>query len=535
VRKAAREAGDDGVASAAQCRQLIRNCGTPHRLHSNRLAQTLLERVGGDRPARNTLEELLERALSRVSTRERGIIRRCDIDGELHARVAKELGISERHLYRQRQRILQKIAALLLDPPSEGTRIGINAVDSIEQLIRTSRVLEENGAHAVAAEIIEKRAGESVDALERSRLFLHLASLHARSGLLARADESLSTALRHAGHDPRRDRVLDAEMALTHATVLEEAAKGEPLVAELAEESIGLVRSSDSVRYDPMAAGILVKALSLRALVACFSGDFARLHTTASEICNIQPLLSEGDPDSQMAALYAQGLANLLCENNLNAALHSVGRAMQIAQGAGLSISSIMLAVDLASLYRVRRKADEAIAMLTPRLDVARALGNQKTLVACLIELAGAHIDVRDYLRARHLIDEAGALAEGNRALYAAFLKVSSAVHLGMKHFDEAFEESRAAAVAYAQLGKLRLVGTSLRYQADALISMGDRRGALSAIRGAVDALEAMSPRGELASAYTLLGRISGNARHLDTARKLREVSTNTGKRDRLT
>jgi hypothetical protein len=82
-------------------------------------------------------------------------------------------------------------------------------------------------------------------------------------------------------------------------------------------------------------------------------------------------------------------------------------------------------------------------------------------------------------------------------------------------------ETSRAAKSAYAALGKSRLVGTSLRLEAEALLGSGDRRAALATIRAAIEVLSSGSHRSALAGAYTVLGRISGNARYLDTALRL--------------
>jgi tetratricopeptide (TPR) repeat protein len=385
-----------------------------------------------------------------------------------------------------------------------------------------SRALEENGAFAVAADVIERSALECVDSIERARLFLRLAELHARTGSSMRADECVMMALRHAAHESHHDPILEAEIAYTKALVLEQCGKAEPAVVELTERSIHFVRSTSSPHYGHLAAGILVKALSLRAQAACFMGDVEAIKATVDETNATLPYLRETDADSQMAALYAQSHGKLFCENDLNAGAQCLGQAMQIAQDAGLSVSSIILAVNLASIYRLERNPTRAAAMLMARLDVARALGNRKALAALLVELASAYVDLHDYARARLAINEASGLVEGDRTLQAPFLRASATVHLRTNFFREALNESRAAEATYAQLGKSRLVGTSLTLQAEALRSTGDRRAALVTIRHAIDALSAGSHRIALARAYELLGAISGNTRHTETARKLR-------------
>ncbi len=473
-----KEASD--VALATQCRQLIRNVATPRRLRCNALAKMLLERVKGDR-GYGLLPELLERALGQLSPRERAIIQRCDIDCEVHARVASDLGISKRHLYRKRKRILEKLVSLLTHLRDDPRVEAVEAIDSIAQFVKTSRVLEENGAYTSAAQLLERRAAESTDSRQRSRLFLRLAELHARNESLALADESYDRAIRHAAEETSRDPVLEAEASLTCALLADESAKRQSVVARMAERSVALVRSTGSERYDPAAAAILVRALSLRALAACFTGEPGSIRAAVSDIRETKHFLADFDADSHLAALYAEHLANVFCENDLRAAVSSLAYAMELAQSSGLSSSSIMAAVNLASIYRLRREPARAIAVLSDRLDVARAVGNRKSLASVLIELAGAHVDARDHRRAGHLLDEAASIRVG-APLQAALLRTSATNHLAAQRFADALEESEAAAIAYEDLGKMRLMGTTLRSQAFALLALGDRRGARRAI-----------------------------------------------------
>ncbi len=519
--KSAPTARSDATTTAAECRHLVRNIAMPGRLRSNEIAQTLLKRAPANKEASDSLKAAVNQALDRLSLRDRHIIERCDLNREIHAIVAAELGISERHLYRERQRIFERLSTLLLALPSERSIRFVESIDSTEQLVKTSRALEENGACGVAADVLERRALESPDALERTRLFLRLAELHARTGFSTRADECVEIALRHAAHATYRSPVVDAELALTRAQILEDEGQGEPLVVELSERSVALIRSANSSHYDQTAAGVLVRALALRAQAATFIGDFEAALRAVAEMRTALPALHQGDADSRMAALFAQFVSKALCESDLDASADCLGEAMQIAQDAGLSVSSILLAVNLAALYRLGRDAGHAIAILTPRLSVARVLGNRRVLAMLLIELASGHVDLRDYARAREALDEAVELVHGNRSLEAPFLRASARTSIGVRQFGDALEASRAAKSAYASLGKSRLVGTSLRLEAEALLGTGDRRAALATIRAAIEALSSGSHRSALAGAYKVLGRISGNARYHDTALRL--------------
>jgi tetratricopeptide (TPR) repeat protein len=515
----------DSAALTAQCRQLVRNIATPGRLRSNQLARAILDRAPAECDAPAALKEAIALALDRLSARDRRIIERCDLDREVLALVAAELRISERHLYRERQRIFERLAVVLLAAPGKRPEIFVETIDSIEQLVKTSRALEENGACTVAAEVLERRALESADPLERTRLFLRLAELHARSGSTAQADESLEMALRNAAQIAQRPRLVDAEVALTRAHVLEAGGEAQPLVLELSNRSIQLIRSAQSAHYDHAAAGVLVRALALRAQAASFVGDLEMARGTTAEMRGALANLHHADADSRMAALFAEFLTKALCDNDLDASADCLGHAMQIAQDSGLSVSSILLAVNLASLYRLRHDPGRAAAILASRLEVARVLGNRRVLPALLIELASAHLDLHDYRRAKQILAEAIDLVDGNRTLQAPYFRVSAATSIRMRLVGDALESSRAAGRAYESLGKSRLVGSSLKLQAEALLLTGDRRAALAAIRNAIDALSNGSHRSALASAYAVMGRISGNFKHLETARQLGKPS----------
>jgi tetratricopeptide (TPR) repeat protein len=510
----------DTSATVRECREILRNLATPQRLRSNPLAQKILERSEARKDPRRAFSAAVYDALNRLDPHDRRILERCDIDREIHSVVAADMAISERHLYRERHRIFESFTALLLASPDRHP-VTLETVDSIEQLVKTARALEENGAASVAAEIIERRALECVDPIERARLFMQLAELHARSGASMRADECVDIASRNVASDAQRTPILEAEIAFTRAFVIEQGGEAEPVVAELAERSIHFVRSTRSPHYGSGAAGILVRALALRTQAACFTGDVEAIRATVHETCAALPYLRATDADSQIAALFSQSHAKVFCENDLDAGAQLLGQAIGVAQDAGLSVSSILLAVNLASIYRLQRDPARAARMLMARLDVARALGNRKALGALLVELAIAYADMRDFARAKLAVDEAAGLVAEDRSLQAPFLRASATIHLRTNLFRPALDEARAAEVAYAALGKSRLVGSSLTLQADVLHATGDRRAALVAIRNAIDALSARGHRLVLARAYELLGAISGNARHIDTARRL--------------
>ena len=71
------------------------------------------------------------------------------------------------------------------------------------------------------------------------------------------------------------------------------------------------------------------------------------------------------------------------------------------------------------------------------------------------------------------------------------------------------------------RIGKERLLGTALRLQAEALAGLGQTERAIKTIGLAIESLCGRTHPTKLGAAYRVLGRLSGNAKHSPTARRL--------------
>jgi len=501
----------------------VRNLATPQRVRDSALARSILDGCTNDDDARRTLQSAVDRALDALDPQDRAIVERCDIERQVHTRVARESGISERHLYRKRHRIFGELALGLTRSVPPRLAASKDPAKAVNQLLKASRALEENGAQSAAADIIERLLRECVEPNDRSRLFLRLAELHARSNAFLKAEECVDNALRNA-RNAATGETLHGEILLTRAFVMEECGKGPSVVSGLAQSAIRLIRGTGTFRYDPVAAGLLVRALSLRLQAATSADDRETVQAAVTEMRETLTLVRHPEPDTQLAALYAESLGHLFCDHDTGAGATCLVRAVTIASDAGLTLSSTMLSINLASLNRLRGDAQSAIAALTPRLIVVRTLGNPGVLLALLLELANSLLECAHYERASEALNEAISLPDSNESLHAAFLRTSARVHVATENFGEALDEARAAESAYAGLGRTRLIGAARRLQAEALWSSGEKRAALHAIRGAIDALSATNHRVALANAYRVFATISGNTRYLENARHLAKL-----------
>src|ERR1700735_4500377 len=128
-----------------ECRNLLRSLRNPEGLGRNALASEVFPLIGWGPDQHFVLSDLVSRALQRLEPQDRAIVQRCDINEEPFAEVAQGLGISERHLYRKRRPILERLAEAIVEGSRDVSRIYVEAASSICSQLRTSRVLEENG------------------------------------------------------------------------------------------------------------------------------------------------------------------------------------------------------------------------------------------------------------------------------------------------------------------------------------------------------------------------------------------------------
>jgi len=333
--------------------------------------------------------------------------------------------------------------------------------------------------------------------------------------------ECLSISVEHGKQHRESAMPLESELALTRATIAHQC--GRPIQGVLKDlrNVTDLIEAAGTLQFDTTAATIFSRALALRVEAAVFAGDLGQAAAACKELNAALCFLRDPDAETQVEVLSAQSLSKIFCEADLEAAINYRWQAIDVAENAGLTLSSIALAVNLASSYRLRGESERVVSMLSARLDTARAIANGPVLAALLIELAGAFMDCRLFDRARATLDEAVVLVENHEGLRAAYLRQRASLNLRMREFEQSYEHAAAAEQGYFEIGKQRLAASSRRLQAEALYSTGQRRGALRRIHSAIDALAALDQRQSLARAYEVLWKISRDFRHLELARQL--------------
>lgn len=510
---------------AAECRNLLRESKNPDRLRHNTLAQAVLAFTSRPWERQLLLEDVVSRALAHLRPRERAIVQRCDIDREAFIDVARELGISRRHLFRERRRTLERVARFVQSFQKEKAIAQVQAVVSFDGHLRTSRVLEENGDGKTAADIIDRLAGECSDPERQSTLFLKLAELHGRAGRFVHAQEYIALAEVTANGLRREDApLLPARILVTRASVAEESGLGVD-VAALAAQAANIVRNVNTYRYDREAATVLLESLLLGARSHAACGRRDDLARACNEATEMFALVQNPDENSQMDLLFAVHLRELFCNNDFAAARTALSRAANIARSAGYTLTSMQHIRDLAALFRIQREPSKAVETLTDIVPIVRGLGHTTALIDVLVELANSYLDLGQCKHAQPLLVEASELRSEHKSLAGTLLRALARVSLRLKKPGEALEVARGAETLFAALGKTRLVGPALRLQAQALSALGQRKAAIRTVSHAIEIIGTTNTSAALGHAYDVLGRITGDDRYFSKAQVLGKQS----------
>ncbi|MGC2406303.1 MAG: hypothetical protein WA431_07835 [Candidatus Cybelea sp.] len=468
------------------------------------------------------LRNAIDEAIATLPPLDRTILHRCDIDREIPSAVAAEVGISERHLYRKRARIFERLASLFVGSATIRRLHQTGDAPDMGDLLAKSRALQENGAQSAAIDLLENLASQCGDRADRVRVLLRLAELYASFGLTNRAQITATAAAETAAQTRRIEIGLEAEMLVARASILDECI-GSPVQAEqLARHAADLLTASQCFKYDPRSASVLILALCRCCQVYAAEGQLDDLRLASLRAREVLAFLQAPSADTQIEILFADALMKSFCLRDLEGSKYDLSRAMDIAQKAGFTLSSIMLATNLADVFNLQGNPTSAANILIPILPIARSLGNRNVLLGVLLALGNSLIEARDFAGARDIVEEAMRLSTDNKSLNASRDRAFAKVKLGSKDFIGALDISRVAQSAFARIGKSRLIGMPLLIEAEALASLGHRQASIKTIRSAIDALTGRNHPAALARAYDLLGRISGKRTYRDYAKRLK-------------
>ena len=512
-------------AALRQCRDLLRHLAHPRRLHENRLARRIwaasgLKPEGTDEAAlRNCLEVAVRSSLMHVSPRQRAIVERCDLAGEMSVRVAEYLHISLRHLYRERTVALIQIISRAPEEGRQNIPIVQVAPDACALQLSLTRALEQNGQWVIAAEMLERLSSELDNANQRCFVESRLARLYTDVGRYTLADEHVRCASQLSSK--AEPAWLGAEAAISAALLA--AATGEVESGEeIARRCCMELRSWSPSSYDPRVGEALLRALNLRSLIAIGRGDAGASTALTSEATAVARQLQNPDVHALLGARYFAILARVVAGDQSRVE-SDLWACHKLAIDNGQTRDALSIAVCLANYLRQTDRPGQSIELLNPLLQVARNVGVSDGRAGFFIELGNAATESGDPSLARKCLAELRSVASVSSSIYAHAQMLEARVGFAARRFEVALEAAEAAESAFARIGRARFVGPALQLQAELLAARGETARALRTMRRAVEILEETGqPHQRLVTAYFAAASLTGDPRFKAKARKVR-------------
>jgi tetratricopeptide (TPR) repeat protein len=434
-------------------------------------------------------------------SRQRTIVTRCDLRGEKHATVARELGVSLREFYRERRRAFARLLALiranLAPPPQPVHSLPTRFELDMDHVANLRLVGDFKGVFAQ----LERIACEANHPEYCVRALCYGVEIAADIGDDARAREFFMRALNYASEIGTESAPtlaeLDVQMACAYV-----GWQG----TDVARASQSLERAATAVEQLPPAAdrhdmrsavGVLFRCAELASL----SGNASRALTMLGRARRLLDR-ARHKPASMLGQLFLElGVVQTLVVGGMSRALEYALEALAIfesgqdptgiADATGMLCAHLTACNDFSRAQRFGRTA----------LQLAQTTGNaaevaDKALILSLATSLGGNPQHGLALARQACADARGGLFEvrGPLAVAEAYLRLGRPLE-ALNACDEVARYAR-------DRGMLRYAGTASRLAADAHLALGNRASARTAADDAVAALEEHGHVPSLCRAY---------------------------------
>jgi tetratricopeptide (TPR) repeat protein len=390
--------------------------------------------------------------------------------------------------------------------------------------IANAQALEHNGSWQAAAAILE-RLGAQVDGADR-RCFVEtrLARIYSHAADGERAEAHLASATKLAAVAPSHLGWQEAEVAVTSAWLA--AGSGGSYVADrLLRRSCAELESRSQTTNELRIRNALIEGLTLRAQLAIGRGDLEASANFASKASAAAADIHSLDPQVTIYARTTSTIVKFLRGHDAQSTRAELEQCYALATNAGLTREAIMIATHIAGCMRLARRSMEAVKLLTPLAPAARSVAGGGPATAFFCEVVSSHLESRQIAAAGSYLAELQQCSPVNPLAQASVDLVSAKTHLARGRYDAALRSAEAAELGFRRLAQDRVVGTTLRLQAEALEQLGEHERALTVIKLAIEALAGRNHPTRLAAAYRVLASLSGEAKYAVAARRLLSLS----------
>lgn len=501
---------------------VLRHLNHPKRICSVTLVSAFFEderHLGGDYGSRAAarIRKVIDLALRDLTDRQRTIVERCDLGGEMHKSVLHEVALSERQFYRDRAAAFDKLAAALLNPiPQNGALVNVS-LDLTTASMALANVLFQAGHGTDATRLLQEIGTNVEDASTKSWIFSRLTEVSARLSLAKEAAAFADMAAQLASESGCG--WVEAEAAVNAAYALRYSGR-EKDAATIALRVLPALRFCKGEAPAARRAEALGVATELIAERAIENGNAQG----AIEICKeAQAALSEARsvrPSARCSVAYWYSIGTFFTPGAEASGADQMEKLFYDALDAGFTAEAGTIGDALAGFYRILGKPERALELLVRMRDTIRETCSGEALGGSLLELAAAYMELNQLAECYSYVDAARkCVAPGTFIFADSFLSEAKAAILRNEPL-RALRTSHLAIEQFTVLGRPRLVGHALRYQALALDALGKREAALDAMTQCLDRLDAYAHVTVAARAHEEAARISGDRRRILAARK---------------
>jgi tetratricopeptide (TPR) repeat protein len=516
------------LAIRRQCQELLRYFKHPRRLCENLVAKRIWS-VAGLSPGNDVdadlaecLEASVRLSLKYASPRQRAIIERCDLAGEKTIGVASDLGVSLRHLYRERAEAIALVASHLGEEGSREKPVVQVVPDTLALQLSLAARLEQNGRWTVGAEMLESLCSEVHEASKRCLVESRLTDLYTNVGRYSLADEHVRRALEICdGADVPA--WVNAEASISAAR-LAFASGAVTAAQDIARRCCVELRSWSPSIHDPRVMHALLGALNLSSEIAINRGDSVAAAAFTSEASAVARQLQSPDIAALIETRFHATMAQIL-NGNPRSAEADFWTCYELAIEGGLTLDAVEIASLLASYWRLTDKSSQSIELLNPLHDIALDVAVGDVRAGFFIELGSAAADVQDASLARRCLVELHKFSDVSPWIHANIALLASRVELANRHFEISLKAAEVAESSFIRIGRERFLGPSLQIQAESLAALGESARALRTMRLAIAKLEGTGHHyRRLVVAYLAMASLTGDHRFAAKARNARAM-----------
>lgn len=460
--------------------------------------------------------QVVEEALALLPDRLRTILARCDLAKERHAVVAAQLGISERHFYRERRKAVLALGEALAALPRRPPVIRAKDADPIHASFACAAALCNVGRIGAAMELLDRTFASAASSDARAQVAIRLATLCCEVGAFERAS-SYVTFARQESREPLRRleaAIVSVQITLYRGDADEANRVLEPVILSL--KSLPSATATDR-------AYALVRAHLVAAEIADHRDAFGIGLDAAIEAAGTARLYAL-EPALRLQAELTLAHMRMLTGTPMPVLLDHIAADYDFAQRHGLARDCANTAGLFCVLYSYAGQHDRSLEFGRKALEIDRAIDADDRVHRYY--LAWAFLRRGNARAARSALGEippAGSIIGDSFDYVVPRLIEAESLHLEGRDRD-ALNIARGAVHSMRRAGSRRGLGSALRVQAEIQNALDEKSLAQRSIDEALSLLGSTGPPYALAQAYRCSGRLTGNRRHKAVAREMMEL-----------